>query len=331
VATRLFSFGDDVKHALPLPRVIAHCDWSIHPGKRWMAVALQDGTGAGAGTGWQIGLPEPVGVTATFLDRLAARSKAPGPVLVGVDFPIGVPAAYGAATGLANFAELLAVVGSGAWERWFDVCDDRADIDIHRPFYPVRPGGRRREHLLTGLGHADAADLLRACERKTDQRPAACSLFWTLGGNQVGKAALAGWREVLQPQGGRIALWPFDGALHDLLEGVRTIVAETYPGDTYHRLGIGRRPVWSKRSQAGRASVAPPLLDWLAQRGHAQAPGLADAIRDGFGTHASGEDQFDALIGLCGMLDVVEGHRAEGPPLDAQVGRWEGWVLGQAA
>ncbi|MEG2898981.1 MAG: hypothetical protein RR983_01535, partial [Massilia sp.] len=149
--------------------------------------------------------------------------------------------------------------------------------------------------------------------------------------NQVGKAALAGWREVLQPEGARIALWPFDGALHDLLGGERTIVAETYPGDTYHRLGIGRRPVWSKRSQAGRASVAPPLLDWLAQRGHAQAPGLADAIRDGFGTHASGEDQFDALVGLCGMLDVVDGHRAEGLPLDAQVGRWEGWVLGQAA
>jgi hypothetical protein len=310
-----------------LPRLIAHCDWSIDPGKRWMAVALRDAGSAG----WQIGLPEPVGVTATFLDRLAARSKAPGPVLVGVDFPIGVPAAYGAATGLANFAELLATVGSGAWARWFEVCDDRADIGIHRPFYPVRPGGRRREHLLTGLGHVDAADLLRACERKTDQRPAACSLFWTLGGNQVGKAALAGWREVLQPQGARIALWPFDGALHGLLGGERTIVAETYPGDTYHRLGIGRRPVWSKRSQAGRASVAPPLLDWLAQRGHAQAAGLEAAIRDGFGAHASGEDQFDALVGLCGMLDVVDGHRAEGPPLDAQMRRWEGWVLGQAA
>lgn len=310
-----------------LPRVIAHCDWSIHPGKRWMAVALRDADSPG----WQIGVPEPVGATATFLARLAARSTAPGPVLVGVDFPIGVPAAYGAATGLANFAALLGTVGSGAWDRWFDVCDERADIGIHRPFYPARPGGRRREHLLTGLGHADAADLLRACERKTDQRPAACSLFWTLGGNQVGKAALAGWREVLQPQGARIALWPFDGALHDLLRGDRTIVAETYPGDTYHRLGIGRRPVWSKRSQAGRTSVAPPLLDWLAQRGHAQAPGLAAAIRDGFGAHASGEDQFDALVGLCGMLDVVDGHRAEGPPLDAQVGRWEGWVLGQAA
>jgi hypothetical protein len=310
-----------------LPRLIAHCDWSIHPGKRWMAVALR----AAGSTGWRIDLPEPVGATATFLGRLAARTAAPGPVLVGVDFPIGVPAAYGAATALANFAELLASVGSGAWDRWFDVCDDRADIGIHRPFYPVRPGGRRREHLLTGLGHADAADLLRVCERKIDQRPAACSLFWTLGGNQVGKAALAGWREVLQPQGGRIALWPFDGALHDLLGGDRTIVAETYPGDTYHRLGISRRPLWSKRSQAGRASVAPPLLNWLAQRGHAQAPGLAAAIRDGFGAHASGEDQFDALVGLCGMLDVVEGHRAEGPPVDPQLGHWEGWVLGQAA
>jgi len=310
---------------VPLPRVIAHCDWSVHPDKRWMAVALR------AGAGWHIGLPEPVDVTGTFLQRLEARSEEPGPLLVGVDFPIGVPAAYGAATGLANFAELLATVGSGVWDRWFDVCDDRTDIGIHRPFYPIRPGGRLREHLLTGLGNCSAADLLRVCERKTGQRPAACSLFWTLGGNQVGKAAQAGWREVLQPQGARIALWPFDGALHDLLGGERTIVAETYPGDTYHRLGITRRPVWSKRSQAGRQSVAPHLQAWLAQRGHAQAAGLTAAINDGFGAHPSGEDRFDALVGLFGMLDVVEGYRAEGHPADPQVQRWEGWVLGQSA
>jgi hypothetical protein len=119
VATRLFSFKGHVMRALSrsLPRVIAHCDWSIHPGKRWMAVALPNADR----TGWQIGLPEPVGVTATFLEQLGTRSTAPGPVLVGVDFPIGVPAAYGAATGLANFAALLATVGSGAWARWFDV------------------------------------------------------------------------------------------------------------------------------------------------------------------------------------------------------------------
>jgi hypothetical protein len=308
-----------------LPRVIAHCDWSVHPCKRWMAVALR------AGSGWHIGVPELVGPTGTFLQGLEARSGESGPVLVGVDFPIGVPAAYGASTGLANFHALLATVGSGAWDRWFDVCDDRADIGIHRPFYPIRPGGRRRAHLLTGLGDCSAEDLLRVCEKKTDHRPAACSLFWTLGGNQVGKAAQAGWREVLQPQGERIALWPFDGSLRDLLCGERTILAETYPGDTYHRVGIARRPAWSKRSQPGRISVAPRLLDWLTRRGHAQAAGLDAAIRDGFSAHASGEDQFDALVGLFGMLDVVQGFRAEGQPDAALVARWEGWVLGQAA
>jgi len=32
-------------------------------------------------------------------------------------------------------------------------------------------------------------DLLRLCERATPDRGDACMLFWTLGGNQVGKAA----------------------------------------------------------------------------------------------------------------------------------------------
>ena len=41
--------------------------------------------------------------------------------------------------------------------------------------------------------------LLRVCELKTEHSQAACSLFWTLGGNQVGKGALTGWQEVIRP------------------------------------------------------------------------------------------------------------------------------------
>ena len=39
---------------------------------------------------------------------------------------------------------------------------------------------------------------------------------------------------------------------------------------------------------------------------------LARAVKDGFTATSSGEDQFDAVVGLLGMLDVVEGHRPEG-------------------
>lgn len=71
------------------------------------------------------------------------------------------------------------------------------------------------------------------------------------------------------------------------------------------------RPAFSqsKRRQADRASLAAGLLDWVAQRPVRLAPELDALIRDGFGAEAAGEDQFNAVTGLFGMLDVVLGLR----------------------
>ena len=46
--------------------------------------------------------------------------------------------------------------------------------------------------------------------------------------NQVGKAAIIGWREVLAPAlrgGGSVSLWPFDGSLPSLLVPGNVVVA----------------------------------------------------------------------------------------------------------
>jgi hypothetical protein len=40
----------------------------------------------------------------------------------------------------------------------------------------------------------------------------------------------------------------------------------------------------------------------------------------GFGRH----------VGLLGMIEVVDDCRSEGPADDANVGRWEVWILGQS-
>jgi len=321
---RLRQAGPAIVATIDRPGLVAHCDWSVDARKRWMAAATR------RGNGWLVHAPEPVGPCASLFARLAARAGAGDPVLVGVDFVLGLPAWFGERSSLPDFRSALQVVGSGAWSRWFDVCADPADISLQRPFYPATPGGRSRAQLLAGLGLDTPDDLLRLCERKTATRPAACSLFWTLGGNQVGKAALAGWRELLQPNLDALALWPFDGSLATLLAGAKPIVAETYPGDTYSRLGIARRPVWSKRTQSGRRAVAPQLLAWLERRGHALQDGLVDAIATGFTPDASGEDRFDALVGLFGMLDVVDGHQPEAMPAAPGLRRWEGWILGQS-
>jgi hypothetical protein len=56
---------------------------------------------------------------------------------------------------------------------------------------------------------------------------------------------------------------------------------------------------------------------------------LNTQIADGFGARGDGEDAFDALIGLLGMIEVIDGRRLERPP-DRRAGEAvEGWILGQ--
>ncbi|WEX77133.1 DUF429 domain-containing protein [Sinorhizobium numidicum] len=304
--------------------VIAHCDWSIDRSKRWMTVAVsKDGR-------WIIAMPEPVGDTASLIDRLQHRAQSSGAVLIGFDFPIGLPEWYGRQTGFASFRDALAGFGRGPWAEWYDVADHRDRISIRRPFYPMRPGGTSRAHLFDALGIDTAEDLLRRCERATRDRQAACMLFWTLGGNQVGKAALAGWREIILPRLGEVGLWPFDGNLPKLVTEYPVVLAETYPGDVYGQLGIPRRPAWSKRQQSGRRAVGSYLMRWAIGHRHVDTSCIHSLIENGFGAGKTGEDRFDATIGLLGMLDVATDYRSEGAPGDEAITIWEGWILGQA-
>ena len=214
---------------------------------------------------------------------------------------------------------------------------------MHRPFYPMR-NGRQGEtpqsHLLSALGMKTADDLRRQCERATENRRAASPLFWTMGAQQVGKAAISGWREVLGP-GLRdpeieMAIWPFSGRLHELLRPGRLVVVETYPAEFYHHLGV----MWSsslpgqksgKRLQTDRAANAKPLLTWAQTNGVDLHADLQHAIRNGFGSSSSGDDQFDATIGLFGMLNILLGHRVIHEPESDEIRRIEGWIFGQRA
>jgi hypothetical protein len=304
------------------PVLVAHCDWSVQSSKRWMAVATRENDR------WVIGLPELVGLHDDFFSRLNNRSPETGSMLVGFDFPLGLPRRYGERAKLDGFRVALSKLGRGEWIDWFKVAESASKIGLARPFYPLRPGGTKRSHLSDALGLPIEA-LHRECERETLSRRAACPLFWTLGGNQVGKAAISGWRDLIIPNLENLALWPFDGRLSDLCRMKKTVIAETYPAEAYGHLGIARNPVWSKRTQAGRRSVASSLTCWAGDRPYELAPSLVNAIADGFGGSGVGEDQFDAVLGLFAMIDVVEGYRVEGNPQHPGVLRWEGWILGQ--
>ncbi len=283
---------------------------------------------------WELKQPELVGTTKDLFQRLQNRKKTPGCLFVGLDFPIGLPKYYGEKTGFSNFRNALRNFGCDKWKDWYSVCETHEEISITRPFYPMRPGGTEQKHLLDGLMCETPEQLLRICERKTSNRNAACMLFWTLGGNQVGKAAISGWRELLAPNFDVLGLWPFDGQLHELFAQFDIVIAETYPGDAYGQLGIPRYPRWSKRKRAGRQSISQHLLNWLSSRPVSFHARLDSNIRHGFSENSQGkdkfgEDKFDATVGLFCMLDVVCGRIPENIPGNKSITRWEGWILGQ--
>lgn len=300
---------------------MAHCDWSLNARKRWMTIArLVDST-------WVVSPPELVGESPLLIPRLQTLAGPGQHVLIGFDFPIGLPEWYAAQTGFQSFRQALATLGNDDWHNWFDVATHRSEISLHRPFYPMRPGGTSRAHQLTALGAEDQKLLLRRCELATVDRQAACSLFWTLGGNQVGKGAISGWLELIVPNLNDICLWPFDGQLSDLSRRCPVVIAETYPGDVYAQLGIGRGG-WSKRRQSDRQRVGAAISAWLDARPSIDATAIRGPLEDGFGADSAGEDRFYALVGLLGMLAVVDGERGEGALQDPAVTTHEGWILG---
>lgn len=276
--------------------------------------------------------PEPVGPTADFLARLIADAGPGGTALLGVDFPLGLPRAHAAAAGVTRFTDALDAFGHGAFASFYDPAAAPDEISPHRPFYPARPGGSRRAHLIDGLGLTECAALSRACDRATIARRAGSPLFWTMGSQQVGKAAIAGWRDMLVPArraGLPVHLWPFDGTLGDLLARPGVVVAETYPAEMYVHLGLSiRLSGRSKRRTADRRADAAGLKAWARSRGVGLSRPLAQQIADGFGAARDGEDRFDATVALLGMLDIVDGRRPAHDPEEPVLRHVEGWVLG---
>jgi hypothetical protein len=283
------------------------------------------------GVSWLAGAPQPVGDPATLLARLRAMAGG-APVALGLDCPLGLPRAYAAQLqGLADFPDFLRrmPVNSPFWQP----ASALGEVSAARPFYPARgaAGMTRLSHALA-LNLADAAALCRACDRATAERPAGAPVFWTLGANQSGKAALSAWRNCLLP-GLRadvgLRLWPFEGRLASLLQPGGVAVAETYPAEALRQLGL--RPAGSKRRQADRRAHAPALFAAAQGLGVTPSRDAAGMIDDGFGTDAAGEDRFDCWLGALCVVSIVTGQREDFVPPDPWISRWEGWVLGQTA
>lgn len=256
-------------------------------------------------------------------------------VVLGIDVPLGAPLAWARATGVASFREVLARLGDGSWPRFADPAGAPTEISPTRPFYPRAPGGTTRAQLVEGLGLARADELLRACDAAVPgAMPAAAPLFWLVGAQQVGRAALTAWQEVVAPLVTlpHVRLWPMDGSLTQLAMPGASVIAEVYPRAAYEwplALPGGR---WSKRRQADRAVRARRALAWADDCGLQVTidPSLRHLMLDGFGSRASGEDAFDSVMGALQVMAVLEGLVPDMPPgLGDELRAVEGWILGR--
>jgi hypothetical protein len=322
------------------PDLVAHADWGSTAQKRALAIARRTGA-----QGYRVGSTRRVHEPRRLLGELRDEAGPSGCLVVGFDFPIGLPLQYARRAGVHDFPSFLNKLGRGDWLNFYQVAATPEEINLHRPFYPRRAGASRLSHLLAALGASNMDDLRRQCERASLDpagvtHRAACPLFWTMGGQQAGKAAILGWREVLGPAlcepSFRTGLWPFDGNLDQLIQTRRMVIAETYPAEFYHHLGVrfsshkaGTKS--GKRVRSERAANAGVLLDWAGNHQIEIEPALRAELADGFGDSPDGDDRFDAVVGVLGMLNVLLGNQPCEAPPDDQVRRIEGWILGKQA
>jgi len=320
-ALSLARFGE---HLLMQPNRIIHADWSKQPGKRWLAQATRQPNGR-----FLVDDLRPVGLLTGFWPNLRAGLPQDALTVAGFDFPIGLPKAYADQVGVADFLALLPWLGTGEWADFYRVAETAAQIGLKRPFYPYKPGGTKQQHLLDALNVDHMDQLRRLCDLPRDGLAAAAPLFWTLGAQQVGKAAISGWRDLLAPalreKDTAVTLWPFAGEWDDLSRPGRTIVVEAYPAAYYRPLGIASI---SKRNPVSRRAACHKLLEWAAANGVGLVDWVETAVADGFGPRPSGEDPFDALVGLLGLLRPILSDEPINVPPETAVRQIEGWIFG---
>jgi len=286
------------------PGEILAIDWGATPGKRQLCRAvLRRGR-------YVLAPPRPVeDVTALEL---------PGDAVVAFDCPIGVSREYGAKAGLRSFREALGAFGAGRFSHFYEFAARAEDITTERPFYPLRGvKGTSRNDLRKALG--DAAFSPREC----DQRAGAGPIFWLVGPRQVGRSAACVWRDIITPRLDRVALWPFDGPLTELVASGRPVIAEMYPAFFLRTLGVR---VSRKSDPAARAACGRALLRGAGTDARLDLDAVRGLLKGGFGSSRSGEDPFDATIACIALARLLLDDAVPEPPDHAR--RVEGWILG---
>jgi hypothetical protein len=287
---------------MAFPAAFVAADWSKDPRKRSVHVVDFEER--------SIRRAESPRWTLTALLDLARDLRGAGPVLVGLDLVLGVPAGYWGEVksqerwrGVDSFVEWLETIDPES--DFFEPVADPGTWRIERPFFRVPPG----------KGGLDAfqSRLEGGLRRRVDVRTQAKPPFAVSGiPGTVGSGTRTLWRDLipLLRQTRDFAVWPFEGELEFLLALQRIVLAETYPALAYaaalaDTLPTGRLTI-AKTHRKARELACDRLQSaaWVRQAG-VDLGDLEPARRD--------EDAFDSHLMAAAMLrcvldDVPLGH-----------------------
>ena len=277
-------------------------DWSKDTGKRSVHVAMPRTRciRRAKSTAWSL---------AALLQLARELKEEIGPVLLGMDLALGVPAGYWrmvrreAAGGRPprHFLDWLA--GLDPESDFFREVRSPDDWRTGRPFFAVQP----REGGKTAFTRKVAGNMLRRIDEATGAKP----LFAVSGmPGTVGSATRALWRELiplLKESSRDFAVWPFEGALPALLADKRIVLAETYPGLAYAAALAERLPAGRMRVAKTKREEREYFCDRLAKAAWVREHGvcLGDLV-----PARVDDDAFDSHVTAAAVLRCLLEGRA---------------------
>jgi hypothetical protein len=128
-----------------------------------------------------------------------------------------------------------------------------------------------------------------------------------------------------------LKIWPFSGSLTQCCQQDNIVDVETYRAEFYSHPGLSFSFITSrsKRRRTNQQNFSPHLLALAAKHNLELDDTLVAEIHDGFGDQSNGEDRFDAVVGLYGMIDTVIGNHPASEPAFPALCNIEGWIFGQ--
>ena len=286
---------------------IAHfvsADWGKTPGKRAVWIAdLSNGRIRKA--------DRPSGPWS--LDKLldlAEELAGDGPVLVGIDVALGVPAGYWKLVQEASDRPPRSFVhwlgGLDPDGEFFETALVPDEWRASRPWFRVMAGAGGKISFTGKVSDG----MLRRVDAATGAKP----VFAVSGmPGTVGSGTRAFWKELVPRLSGdrNFRIWPFEGDLESLTTAREVVLSETYPALAYaaaladrlptDRIGNAKtRPEW-RHDMCGRLERAA----WI--RVHGIDLGSLDPAREN-------EDDFDACFTAAAVLRcLLEGMPLAGP------------------